>query len=236
MPSYDEYRALFADKSPEDKIHILRPESKRLLSTLKGYSLLIQKMNNERGAPQMPDNFGEWSKKLVDDIQELIDLIDALTDWKHRNILEKEQANQRREFGEKMWKHEQAGLPELQQYRSLLDAIEQTAQRLRLSFAGEIRAVAHYNPGSFVEFSASARRVRIGSQAGSHGIYVGYVVTLAWRVDKRNIIWQEHEGLTRSLDEIVHVLYHWIVEQTDLEKIRQKYPWMSEGIVDRTTL
>jgi len=219
---------------------MLRPESKRLLSTIHGFSSLIQKMVEERGAPQMPDKFSNWCERVVDSSQELIDLIDALTDWKHRSILQQESADHKREFDERMWQYEQADLPELRGFESLIEAVLQTAQKLGLpldhSSAGEIKWSAFYYPASFVDCFMPKRRVRFGSQAGQGGRHVGYVVALIWLADERNLDWQEHEGLTRSLDEAVTVLHRWLVEYRDLESIRREYQWMREGVVDRDTL
>jgi hypothetical protein len=240
MPSYDEFRALVTNASAEEKLGVLRQESKRLLNVIHSCSLLIQKMVEERGAPQMPDSFGDWCNKIADSSKELTDLIDALTDWKHRSILQQELANHKREFDEQGWQHEQVGLPELQDFESFTTAILQTAQKLDLpldqSSAGEIKRSAFFHPGSLVEFFTPERRARVGSQVGKGGRYVGYVVALIWLADERNLDWREHEGLIRSLDEAVTVLHRWLVEKWDLESIRQEYQWMREGIVHRDSL
>ena len=240
MSHYDKFRALVESATAEQKLGILRPEAKRILGKIHSSGILIHKMVEERGTPQMPDRFREWCKEVVDGAEELTNLIDALTDWKHRTVLHQEDADCRREFNENSWKHEQAGLPELQQFETFTDAILHTAHRLGLALdespTSKIKRGAFFHPGSFLEFFTPERRARIGSQVGGSGQYVGYVVTLIWLADKRNIDWREHEGLIRSLDEAVIVLYRWLVEQWALEAIRQEYQWMSEGVVHRDSL
>jgi hypothetical protein len=41
MTKYDEFRFMFGSCSSEEKLHILRPESIRLLTFIKGYSQLM---------------------------------------------------------------------------------------------------------------------------------------------------------------------------------------------------
>jgi hypothetical protein len=45
------------------------------------------------------------------------------------------------------------------------------------------------------------------------GADMGYTVTLEWVVDKRNMKLEQHAGLAQSLDEVVIVLYRWLVER-----------------------
>ena len=86
-----------------------------------------------------------------------------------------------------------------------------------------------------VYFGIPERRARIAAQASQHDNrrYLGYVIALEWLSDQRNLKWEQHEGLTASLDEAVTVLHHWLVEKIELQTIKQKFPWMNSGVVKR---
>lgn len=236
MPSYDQFREMFANASSEEKLAIIRSESKQLLVMAQGYSQIIQKILSERKPVELPDDFENWCKKVADSVKEAQDLIEALTDREHRSIYREEKEKSDRELGEMIWRDNQQGLPELRSYASLEDAVDKTANRLGLAtLLPETRnADLQFHP-AVVNFHTPERRARIGAQASqlpSHR-YLGYVVELEWLSDWRNIKWEEHEGLTSSLEEAVIVLYQWLINKTDLQSIRQEFQWMSSGIVDR---
>ncbi len=176
---------------------------------------------------------------MVDGSREVRDLIEALTDRRHRTILEQERADQDRRLHIKWWASTQARVPELQQHESFTQAAEQTAQKLGISLienpTEKIQIDAPFHPDSYLAFGTRERRARIGvqfSQREGHA-YLGYVITLSWCSDKRNQKWPEHEGLTQSLAEAVVVLSRWLVENWGLERIKQEYPWLNSGTVQR---
>jgi len=211
---------------------ILQMESRHLLTKAHGYSLLIQDLIEERKPSELPDDFGMWCQNVTESLEELRDLIDGMTDRKHRSILKEERANRDREFGEMLWKDAQQGLSELQNYTSLREAVEKTASRLELSlYTPEIKIDdSFWHPGSAVNFFGKDRRALIGAQKSQYDRhYLGYAVTLSWLKDYRNMEWQEQKGITPSLEEAVTVLHLWLIKGQDLQKIRQDYPWMNSN-------
>ena len=236
MPSYDEFREMFANASEQEKLAIIRSESKQLLIMAQGYSQIIQKVLSERKPVELPDDFENWCKKVADNIRETQDLIEALTDREHRSIYREEKEKSDRELSEMVWRDNQQGLPELKSYTSLEDAVDKTAKLLGLStLVLETKNIDFPSHQGMVHFKSSDRRARIAPQASQlpgHR-YLGYVVALEWLSDWRNIKWEEHEGLTSSLEEAVKVLYQWLIKKAELQSIRQEYQWMSSGIVDR---
>lgn len=232
MTKYDEFRKKFGNASPEEKLAIIRSESRRLLNSARGDSLLMNQLIEERKPPELPDDFGKWCQKVEESVKDLEDLIDALTDRKHRSIMREEQAERDNKFNETLWKHAQQGLPELQKYSSLRDALEKFAERLGiLLLPPETKIKEH---GNIVSFFGTERRALIGPQASQRDLhYLGYAITLKWLFDGRNLEWHEHEGLTQSLEEAVTVLHMWLVKNVGLDLIRQEYPWMGSGRIDR---
>jgi hypothetical protein len=228
MEFYDDIRAQFFDVPAEEKLQILRSESMRRLGTVSGHAGLMLKILEERKPPELPDDFEKWCKNIIDGASEMRDLIDALTDARHRRIQQQERADHERKFNEEMWEHDQTRVPELQQYKSFTDAVKETAQKIGSSLAGNtgksIELHAPFHPSGYLEFDAGERRADVGTQSDGH-LHLGYVITLRWCSDKRNIKWQEHKGLTKSLDEAVTVLDQWLIENWGLEQIKQLYPW-----------
>ncbi len=102
MPSYDQFREMFANASSEEKLAIIRSESKQLLVMAQGYSQIIQKILSERKPVELPDDFENWCKKVADSVKEAQDLIEALTDREHRSIYREEKEKSDRELGEMM--------------------------------------------------------------------------------------------------------------------------------------
>jgi hypothetical protein len=233
MSRYDEFRELFAKESPRTKLAILRSESKRILSTIHGFGMLIQKLVHEREAFQMPPDFGEWSKKVVDGTEELMDLIGALTDSKHRDILRKEWEEQEHARAEGFWKEERAEFRELRNYASFVEAVKQTASKLGLSIPEDVKTTSFFYPSVMSAFSVAERRVNVQAVLPKHNVRpLGYAVTLSELAeDEINIKGRGHEGSTKSLDEVVLVLYRWLVEKWTLERIQDRHDWMKSGVI-----
>ena len=233
MNNYDKFRDLTINASAEEKLMIIRSESVRIVGFVSGYAALMLHILEERTAPELPDDFRVWCKKVVEGAQEMRDLIDALTDPRHRALLQQEYANQKRQFDEQNWKDLQARVPELGQYESFVQAIEQTAQSLGFSLTEnpteKININTPFYPNGFLDLRGRERRASIGAQFSQQDerIHIGYTVTLKWCSDERNITWQEHRGLTQSLTEAVTMLSRWLVEYWDMEKIEEEYPGLN---------
>lgn len=232
MSHYDEFRGMFGNASPKEKLAVLRSESRRLLSSARGCSQIMHKIVEERKPSELPDDFGTWCEKVAESVEELQDLIDALTDWKHRSILQQERAERDKEFGEMLWESSQKGLSELEDYTSLRDALEKTANRLNLSLLMANIKIddSFWHPGSGVTFLGANRQARIGTQRGDH-TYLGYAITLKWLVDKRNLEWHENKSIAPTLEEVIMVLHLWLVKEQDLQIIWQKHSWMSSDTI-----
>lgn len=234
MNNYDKFRNLTTNSSAEEKLMTIRSESIRIVGSVSGYAALMLHILEERTAPELPDDFKVWCKKVVDGTQEMRDLIDALTDPRHRTLLQQEYENQKRQFNEEEWKVMQAKVPELQQYKSFVQAVEQTAHKLGLALTEtqveKIAINAPFYPGGFVELRGRDRHAHIGAQF-SYGIHIGYAITLQWCSDKRNMTWQEHKGYIASLTEAVTTLNRWLVEDWDLERIKLECPYLNSGTV-----
>lgn len=80
MSQYVKFKDMFGNSSCQAKLAIIRSESKRLMPIIQGYSQLIQKMVNESKSSELPDEFGEWCRKISNAADEMEDLINALTD------------------------------------------------------------------------------------------------------------------------------------------------------------
>jgi len=233
MPTYDEYRALVEGISAEQKLAILGPETKCVLPVIQGFALLIQKLVEERGAPQMPPDFGEWCRRIADAAQELTDLIDALINPKHRDILHAEWEEQKRAQAGSFWKEEQAELLELQAYPSFIVAVKQTASKLGWSLPEDLDITNSFYPSVMSAFSTPERRVNIQAVLTKHHLRpLGYAVTLSeLAADELNVKGRGHEGSTKSLDKVVLVLCRWLIEKWELERIRLEHEWMSSGVI-----
>ena len=233
MPNYDDYRRLVKDRSAEEKLATLRPEAIRLLSMLHGYGMLVHKLVQERGAIQMPPDFIDWCKKIVDNTEELMDLVEAFTDVKHRNDLRQEHQESERARAEAHWKAEQEEFPELKSYSSFTDAVKQTANKLSLSFPDDMEITNIFFPSVLSVFSTEERRVNIHAVLPVQKIRpVGYVVVLSkLGPDGLSAVGSKHEGLTKSLDEVVTVICQWLVEKWALEEIQATHEWMKSGMV-----
>jgi hypothetical protein len=84
-------------------------------------------------------------------------------------------------------------------------------------------------------FSTTERRVNIQAVLPRHNVRpFGYTVILSeLAADELNTKGPKHEGSTKSLNEVVLVLHHWLVDKWDLEKIRTEHEWMSSNTILR---
>jgi hypothetical protein len=239
MDRYDQLYDQFSKLTKAEKLAILRVEITRLLTGVKGYSHLINLYVEERGAPQMPDGFSTWCQKLVEEVNELTDFLDALTAIQHRRISQEQSEQRRLDLGQSFWLRAQASLPELLPHANFEAAIRTVAQQCQLPLAqdldGSLTRVDFQ--GFLIEYQSGKEgpRARCGPQGVQQGAhFLGYVVALQQLVDLRNYTWREHEGLTESLESAVTVLSRWLVEGWSLEKICEAHEWMRDGRVDRT--
>ncbi|GEM_PF-3001658 len=232
MSDYEEYRSFFVDSSNEDSRYLLKAEARRLLVPLIGYADIVSNLVEERGVPQMPDDFSQWCSSILSNARKLNDLIDAATDSRHRLEYQKEKSARDLQLGTTLWKDAQKGLPELQSYSSLKDAIEQTAKENHFSLvehlSDEIRVTDDFlAPGGLVYFHGSKRSARVGTRK-QYTKYIGYSIAIRWLTDARNLKWDEYECLAPSLNETVIVLNYWLAGDWSLPKLIKNHSWMTE--------
>lgn len=230
MPSYDEFREMFANASSQEKLATIRSESHRLLVTAYTFSEIMQNLVNERKPVELPDDFGEWCKKIADSIKELQDLIEASAD-EHRSVRQEELKKFQENFNEfsqknneERWQHYQQDLPELRKYKNLKEAIDITANRLGFSsLISEIKN--NFLDNVYVQMPE--RRAHFSVEKSKRDSRYYLALRLEWLSDWRNIKWEQHDRkLTSSLDEAVTVMQLWLVEIKELQFIRQTFQWM----------
>lgn len=235
MPDYSDDKAWGAQASNEEKLATIRSESLRRLSTIQGYAQLISKLVEERGSPQMPDDFSLWCKTIFDNATELRKLIEVATEGENHLAFEQERMARNRALGETLWKDAQKGLPELRLYESLRDAMQYVAGQLDLPWkfqsSDEVRIDDEFlYPGSSVHIRMSRRGAHVGTQKRDRE-YTGYTIAFNWLADARNLKWDEQGGLAPSLEEAVLALHHWLIDEWDLKNITEKHPWMKNNLV-----
>jgi hypothetical protein len=186
MATYDEIRTLVENSSDGEKLQILRSESRRVLSTVQGYSHLIHDLAKERDISDLPDDFLQWCEVVIKGTVELQDLIEGVTDHEHRSIYQQERAQRDKELAATLWKDAQTGLPELRSYSGLKEAVEQLVQQMGLSF--QDKQIKVDDLGNVIFYFGDGRRTHIGTQSKPIGReYSGYSVLLGWLTDSKNI-------------------------------------------------
>jgi hypothetical protein len=232
MPSYDEIRDFIKDSSLEEKISIFRQEVRPIVSSVRGYSNLITMMVKERGAPNMPDDFLAWCETLVENSGLLQDWIEATCYPDHRSIYQEKDATRDREFGESLWKHQQAGLPELEPYQSLRDAIIATAQNMELPLVDpSLTLDDHFwYPGGGITLMIQVRNAHVQPKRQMYGNgYQGYAVDLKWTTDRRNLEARTYEALAPDLIQLTLVLFRWLIQKSELGDLIQEFSWLENG-------
>jgi hypothetical protein len=217
---------------PEQKLQYLRQETVRCLSTANGYARLLLDSVEKLENSQISSDFEDWCKQIFDNTREVRDLVQALTDSKHRDILRREREEEERKRNEGFWEEEQAEFSDLQNYTNFIEAVEQTAVRMGFSIPVDIKISSYYYPAATMShFSTPQRRVNIQTVTSSHKENPkGYFVTLSeLAADELSAKGRTHEGITRSLNEVVEVLYHWLMDNWDFQQIGNKYEWMRRG-------
>jgi hypothetical protein len=109
MSNFDEYRFSFRNKPAEQKLQILRSESFRELAVIQGFAELLYRASEQVETNEKSDEIKDWISRVLASTKTLQELIEAVTSSQN---------------------HNERGLPELQPYESLIDAIREKAQKL----------------------------------------------------------------------------------------------------------
>jgi len=181
----------------------LRSEALQRLLIIQGFAqLLNQAFNqNEVTKSDKPEEYKEWVAKILDYTQSLRVLLDAITSPQYR---------------------EGIGLPELNPYENLLDAVRDTAQKLNLPLADavndETKIIVHSKyPLVLMDEPKFHREIRF------HLANSKYVVTLLSWIDNR--MFQEEYVISLStLDNVTIVINQWLLEQRTLNEMKEIYP------------
>jgi hypothetical protein len=241
MLNYDKIFSEFGNLPAEEKLAVLRSETRTLLTSARGFAKIILTLVEERKPQDLPDDIEKWCSIVVEQLDQLQDVIEGLTDQQHRDgsqqELQEQIAQEDQERNNYWWLRLQYELPELQQYRSFIEAVDQTAQQLGIELTelpGQIRKEIDLSkPDAPVKFSNSTRRVSISYQVKGavKRESIWYLIKLEWLIDERNQDWQEYASLTKSLEKGIVVLHRWMFEEWKLDKIQEEYPWMRAQIV-----
>jgi len=201
-----------------------------------GYAELMIKCLAEGQVLSLTDGLRYWCERVLDSARAMQDLIEGLTDPRHRDIARQEWLRARRRRAEYQWKQTQAELAELQDYPSFLEAVLQTARKLDLSI-DHLDRVLGCPPGGFVVFTKSKRNARIHETIPEHQFVApeqwrlgpGYFVSLAEVIGEADTAeWElQEQGLTRSLDEAVTLVHRWLEEQCKLQQIQREFGWLA---------
>lgn len=131
-----------------------------------------------------------------------------------------------KELDEIKWRSKTAGFPELESYRSIVDALQQTAAMLNIPFPNLADPVNSSGDGQFIfGVSDGIRTVQIWPLQSR-----GYYDVEVYRYDIPD---HEDEGVcyqgqTTSLDESTIVLSRWFVERCTIASLHAQFPWISE--------
>jgi hypothetical protein len=79
MSDFQDFLKKIKKCPPEEKIHILRPESLRLLNLAQGYSTLVFESLNEGNFEETVEEMRRDMEKVIASLENLHDLIDAVT-------------------------------------------------------------------------------------------------------------------------------------------------------------
>ena len=211
MSKYDMFRFLFQNSSAEERLASLRGESLTNLHVINGYATILQK-NFQESTTEAAD-----LKKIIDASNELLDLIFAITELSHREMLEKG-------IEPEWWKR---GMLELKPFDSLGDAIRFTAQKLNLSLAIAIDDTSKIfihseNPLVLLDEPKYHRQITFSL------LELGYSVELLSFVEQRSFQ-VEYQISLSTLDDVAIVINKWLLEQRAVSEIQKEYPLPNNG-------
>lgn len=122
-----------------------------------------------------------------------------------------------------LWQATIVNLPELSPYKSVIDAIQATAQRLQLTIPSFTDTAYEYNDGLFeLVVRHASRTIQIWPR-GSQGWYA--VDIFAYDDDGTEYCYL---GQTPSLMEATKALSYWISLQWSIEMLHAACPWISK--------
>jgi hypothetical protein len=206
MSKFDEFRFSFRDRTAEQKLQILRSESLRELAVIQGHAELLRRSFEQSKTDEKSDDPDEWISRVICSAQVMRELLDALTLSKNREGL---------------------GLPELQPYESLVEAVRDRAQILALPLAAAIddpsRIFIHSQfPLVLLDEPKYHREISFAL------VNSGYSVELLSFVENRTFQ-IEYQVFVSTLDEVTTVINQWLLDQRTADEMRKVYPLQTNG-------
>jgi len=129
-----------------------------------------------------------------------------------------------KELDEIKWRSKIAGFPELESYRSVVDALEQTAAKLNIPFPNLVDPVNNSGDGQFIfGVSDGIRTVQIWPLQ-SRGYYD--IEVYQYDIPDHENEGVCYQGQTASLDESTIVLSRWFVERCSIDDLHTQFSWM----------
>lgn len=221
----------FEDSPAEWKLLTFRSEFTTKFEMWKQYGQWMHNWLEERAALNLPDELIKWCKLVVKSVGEIQDLLATLLNISPSHLVQENSVIHRVDV--EWWHHEKARVPILRQYENFSAALRETAQHQSLSFFEQAEMKDISPPSGYVIFSTPKRRANTRIQSNSsRQSFGGYVVTLQWRTSDQYQTWQGYSSIAKSLDEVVWVLHHWLVNYWDLTSIKQEYLWMRQAIIE----
>lgn len=206
MSNFDDYRFSFRDKPAEQKLQILRSEAFRELTVIQGFAELLRRSFEQAEASEKPDEIKDWVSRVITSTKTLRELIEAVTSSQS---------------------HNEHGLPELQPYESLLDAIREKSQKLVLPLAkvidDETKIFVHNQyPLVLLDEPKYHREISFALVKSEYSVEL---LTFS-----ENRMFQiEHQVFPKTLDDVAIVINQWLVEQSSLSEIQMAYPTRKNG-------
>lgn len=222
---------VFEDLTAERKLLALRSELSAKFETWIYYGTWLHNWLEERAALNLPSELSDWCKMAVGSVREIQSVMTASSKISPKHL--EQQYNPVHRVNVEGWHHEKERFPILHQYETYSSALMETAQRLGLSLLDKVEMDDVSPPSGYVVFKTPIRRARTRIQSNSsRQSYGDFVLTLYWRTNDRYQTWQGYSCITKSLVEVVRVLYDWLVNQWDLKRVQQEYLWSRQAIID----
>ncbi len=223
MALYDDLRSQYSQASPQDKLDIMRDEVMRHIPVIAGKSALLQEIG-KADPDRFPDDYLEWCHEIFLAAIRIVDIIEGLTDTDENNRETRRQGSAERSktANAQKWEEVQHNHPELKNYDNLTEAISKTFDKLGLTFPDADKLYRFEYVGSLLLIEKPSHKMSVSIDP----FQAGYRVILVELVDKVKFLFQSYEGKTKSLEEVCRILQLWMIEDTSIDTIRDKYPWI----------
>jgi len=205
------FRFLVRDSSAEERLANLRGDALAKLHVIKGYATIAYQKFQESTTDAAE------LKIIIDASDELLDLIFAVTEPSHREMIEKG-------IEPEWWKR---GISELKSFDSLGNAIQHTAQKLNLPLAIAIVDTSKI-------FIHSEYPLVLLDEPKYHRQIMFSVLELSYSVELLSFVEErsfqvEYQISLSTLDDVAIVINKWLLEQRAVSEIQKEYPLPNNG-------